>query len=122
MEISFEEVDREVVKYPHDYTLVILVIANCTTKRVLIDNRSSIDILFLDAFIKMGVDHGRLRPSPTLLKGFSADAVQPIGAITLPVTIGFRAWRTTTMTNFLVVKAPSIYNVILGDPPSTSSK
>lgn len=117
LEISFGEVDREVVMYPHDYALVIsIVITNCTTKRVLIDNRSLVDILFLDAFTKMGVKHGWLRPSPTPLKGFSGDAVQRISAIVLLVTVRFRAWTTTTMIDFLVVKAPSTYNVILGRP------
>lgn len=86
LEISFREVDLEGMMYPHDDALVIsLVIANFTTRRVLIDNGSSIDILFWDTLTKMSVDHGWLRPSLTPLKGFSSDMVQPIDAITLPV-------------------------------------
>lgn len=96
--------------------MISLVIANCTTRCMLIDNGSLDNILFWYTFIKMGVDHGQLRPFPTLLKGFSSDTVQPISAITLPMTFRSRAWTATTMTDFLVVKAPFTYNVILGRP------
>ncbi|XP_042944579.1 uncharacterized protein LOC122278456 [Carya illinoinensis] len=76
MVISFEEADREGVIYPHDDALVItLVIANYTTRRVLVDNGSSANILFWEAFFKMGIDVGRLRLSPTPLKGFSGDTI-----------------------------------------------
>lgn len=47
-------------------------------------------------------------------KGFSGEAVQPMGAIALPVTMGQGDSMVTTTTNFLVVKAPSSYNAILG--------
>ncbi|XP_042944821.1 uncharacterized protein LOC122278703 [Carya illinoinensis] len=117
MVISFEEANREGIIYPHDDALVIiLVIANYTTRRVLVDNGSSADILFWEAFIKMGIDVGRLRLSLTPLKGFSGDTIQPVGAITLPVTAGTGAQTATTMTDFLVVKALSSYNAILGRP------
>ncbi|KAF5445094.1 hypothetical protein F2P56_034172 [Juglans regia] len=83
--ISFGEADWEGVLYLHDDVLVItLVLTNYTTRRILIDNGSSADILFWEAFIKMGIDVGKLRPSSTPLKGFSEDTIQPIGAITLP--------------------------------------
>ncbi|XP_042944676.1 uncharacterized protein LOC122278563 [Carya illinoinensis] len=115
MVISFEEANREGVLYPHDDALVItLVIANYATRRMLVDNGSSANILFWEAFVRMGIDVGKLRLSPTPLKGFSGDTVQPIGAITLPVTAGTGSLTATTMTHFLVVKAPSSYNAILG--------
>ncbi|XP_042954678.1 uncharacterized protein LOC122291097 [Carya illinoinensis] len=47
MVISFKEADKEEIIYPHDDALVTtLVIANYTTRRVLVDNGSSADILF----------------------------------------------------------------------------
>ncbi|XP_042958056.1 uncharacterized protein LOC122293571 [Carya illinoinensis] len=117
MVISFEETDREGVLYPYDDALVItLVIANYTNRRVLVDNGSSIDIMFWEAFVKMGIDVSKLRVSPTPLKGFSGDTIQPVGAITLPVIAGMGTRTATTMTDFLVVKAPSSYNAILGRP------
>ncbi|XP_042942590.1 uncharacterized protein LOC122276745 [Carya illinoinensis] len=111
MVISFEEADREGIIYPYDDALVIiLVIANYTTRWVLVDNGSSNDILFWEAFVKMGIDVGRLRLFPT------GDTIQPVGVITLLVTAGTGAQTVTTMTDFLVVKAHSSYNAILGRP------
>ena len=92
MVISFDEADKEGIIYPHDDALVItLVIANYTTRQVLLDNGSSTDIMFWETFIKMGIDVGKLRLSLTSLKGFSGDTIQPVGAITLPVTAGTEA-------------------------------
>ncbi|XP_042979832.1 uncharacterized protein LOC122310008 [Carya illinoinensis] len=98
MVISFEEADREGVL------------------RVLVDNGSSTDILYWEAFVKMGIDVGKLRLSPTPLKGFLRDTIQPIRAITLSVTTGAGTRTATTVTDFLVVKAHSSYNAILARP------
>ena len=49
--ISFTEDDTRRLYHPHDNALVIsLSIANFNTRRVLIDNRSSADILYCPAF------------------------------------------------------------------------
>ena len=49
--ITFTDEDARRVHHPHDDTIVItLLIANYTTRRVLIDNRSSADILYYPAF------------------------------------------------------------------------
>ncbi|KAF5460007.1 hypothetical protein F2P56_019908 [Juglans regia] len=62
--ISFGEKTVKGVLNPHDDVLVVtLLIANYTTKRILIDNGSSIDILFWHAFAKMGISPNRLSPS-----------------------------------------------------------
>ena len=49
--ITFTEEDAERIHYPHDDAIVItLLIANYTTRRVLVDNGSSADILYYPAF------------------------------------------------------------------------
>lgn len=109
--------------YPHDNALVItLVIANYMTRRVLIDNGSSANIQFCEAFVRMGIDVSRLRPSPAPLKGFFGDTILPVGTITLPMTAVSGTRTATIMTNFLVVKAPSSYNIILGRPTLNHSR
>ncbi|XP_041016152.1 uncharacterized protein LOC121258675 [Juglans microcarpa x Juglans regia] len=62
----------------------------------------------------MMIDYSRLCPSPTPLKGFSGEVVQPMGAIMLRISAGMEPCTATTMTDFLVVMGPSSYNVILG--------
>ena len=49
--IVFMDRDARRLHYPHDDAIVItLVIVNYTTRRVLIDNGSSVDILYYPAF------------------------------------------------------------------------
>lgn len=62
--------------------------------------------------MKICIDASKLRPSLTPLKGFLEDLIQPMGIITLPVIAGRGTRTTTTMTEFLVIKAPSSYNAI----------
>lgn len=91
----------------------MLHIANYTTKRVLIDNRSFADILFWDANTKMNIGLDRLRPAPTPLKGFLGDVLQLVGTATLPVMVRKGPITIATMANFLVVKAHLSYNIII---------
>ena len=52
--ITFTDEDAEKVHDPHDDAIVIsLLIADYTTKRVLVDNGSSTDILYYPAFQQM---------------------------------------------------------------------
>ena len=49
--ITFTDEDAERVHHPHDDVIVItLLIANYTTRKVLVDNGSSTDILYYPAF------------------------------------------------------------------------
>ena len=49
--ITFKDKDVERVHHPHDNAIVItLLIANYTTRRMLVDNGSSADILYYSAF------------------------------------------------------------------------
>lgn len=121
--ISFDEDDCKGVVYPHDDALVVtMLIANYTTQRILIDNGSLADILFWEAYEKMGIGPGQLRPAPMTLKGFSSKTVQPVGSFTLPVTVGSSPSTTTTMTDFLVVRTRSTYNAIIGHPTLNAIK
>ncbi|KAG2411251.1 hypothetical protein I3760_Q013600 [Carya illinoinensis] len=115
--ISFGNEGCRGVVYPHDDALVVtMLVANYTIRRILIDNKSLVDIPFWEAFNKMGISAGQLRPAPTTLKGFTGDAIQPIGSIALPVSMGTDTHVTTNMTNFLVFKTRSAYNAIIGLP------
>ena len=55
--ITFTDEDVERIHHPHDDAIVItLLIANYTIRRVLVDNESSVDILYYPAFqqIRLG--------------------------------------------------------------------
>ncbi|XP_059623069.1 uncharacterized protein LOC132266234 [Cornus florida] len=83
--IIFSEEDAKGVQQPHDDPLVVtVVVANYTIHRVLIDNGSSADLLFIDAFYKLCIGRGGLRPTKSPLIGFSGEKVFPLGIVTLP--------------------------------------
>ena len=66
--ITFSDSDLEGCQHPHDDHLVVrVVVANKTVHRVLVDNGSSIDIIFASAFDKMGIGRERLEPVRTHL-------------------------------------------------------
>ncbi|XP_064947796.1 uncharacterized protein LOC135598185 [Musa acuminata AAA Group] len=101
----------------HDDALVISArIANAQVRRVMVDTGSSADILYFDAFQKLGLAKESLRPVGSALTGFTGDSISPLGAITLPLTLGIPPRSKTVMTTFLVVDLPMAYNAILGRP------
>lgn len=113
----FSEEDARGVKQPYDYPLVIMVmIEGFNTRRVLVDNESSADIIYLSAFQQLKVDPKSLCPFESPIVSFSGDKVYPWGIVTLTVTVGSHPLQVTNRNNFLVVDSPSSYNVIIGRP------
>ena len=99
----------------HDDPMVIsAAMVNVEVKRVFIDQGSSADILFRDAFDKLGLNDVDLQMQKEELISFSEEKVHPQGFITLHLTLGSRPKTRTIKVNFLVVDCPSAYNVILG--------
>ena len=87
--MSFNEEDTKGVKQPHNDPLVImLTIEGFNTKRILVDNGSSADIIYLPVFQQLKLDPGRLRPFDSPLVSFNGDRVYPKGKVTLTVIVG----------------------------------
>ena len=86
---TFSDSDMEGCQHPHDDPQVIMVVvANKTVHRVLVDNGSSADIIFASAFNKMGIGREKLELVNAYLRGFSGERVLPIGSIQLVLTLG----------------------------------
>ena len=119
--ITFTDADAERVYHPHDDAIVItLLIADYTTKRVLVDNGSLADILYYPAFQQMRLGRDQLRPINSPLVGFSGMKVQHVGIITLPVVVGAYPQQVAKDVNFLVIDCSSSYNAIIGKPTLNS--
>ena len=115
--ITFSDSDLEGCQHPHDDPLVVrTVVANQILHRVLVDNGSSADIIFASAFDKMGIGREKLDPVNTHLRGFYGEKVLPWGSIQLVLTLGEPPCQATTTARFLIVDAPSAYNMLLGRP------
>ncbi|XP_013624431.1 PREDICTED: uncharacterized protein LOC106330525 [Brassica oleracea var. oleracea] len=112
-EISFTAKEQERILAPHHDALVVsLTVANCLVKRILIDNGSSSNIIFLTAYQDLGLEENTLTRKVTPLIGFSGEVKQTAVEITLPVY----AEGINLSTKFLVVDCHSAYNMILGRP------
>ena len=113
--MSFNEEDARGVKQPHNDPMVIMLTREgFNTKRILMDNGSFADIIYLPVFQQLKLDPRRLRPFDSPLVSFSGNRVYPKGIVTLTVTMRIYPRQLTCQLDFLVVDCPSSYNVIIG--------
>ncbi|XP_057975293.1 uncharacterized protein LOC131162706 [Malania oleifera] len=116
-DIIFDNEVEEGVQQPHDDALVVSLLgANYKVRCVLIDNGNSTNIMFLFVLEGMKINREQLKPISTPLVGFKRDVAHPMGTITLLVTMGATPQQVTSLTKFLVVDRPLVYNIILGRP------
>ncbi|KAL5542741.1 hypothetical protein UlMin_010451 [Ulmus minor] len=111
--ISFIDNEATTLINPHHDALVIsLLVANYKIKRILVDNGSSTNVLFLNVLKEMKIDESNIRRCATVLVGFSGEQKFTIGDIALPVYAG----GINLNVNFAMLDSPSAYNMILGRP------
>ena len=88
--IVFTDKDARRLHHPHDDAIAITsAIANYTTRRMLIDNESSTDILYYLGFQQMRINNELLCLVSMPLIGFWGMKVLPVGIISLPIVVGF---------------------------------
>jgi hypothetical protein len=106
------------VPNPGQYPLVVdPVIGNAQFSKVLMDEGSSLNILYTHTLRLLGIGLDQLRPSTTSFHGVApGKCVQPLGQIDLPVWFGTPDnFRKETLT-FEVVGFRGTYHAILGRP------
>ncbi|XP_058092443.1 uncharacterized protein LOC131238869 [Magnolia sinica] len=65
--LTFTEDDAHGIQHPHDDALVMtMTIANHKVYRILVDTGSCADVIYSEAFEKMGIERSRLIPIKTL--------------------------------------------------------
>ena len=115
--ITFSDSNLEGYQHPHDDPLVVMVVVdNKTVHRILVDNESSADIIFVSTFDKIGIEREKREPVNAHLRGFSGERVLSMGSIQLVLTLGDPSCQATTTMRFLIVDALSAYNILLGKP------
>uniref|UniRef100_A0A2N9G1K5 Reverse transcriptase domain-containing protein n=1 Tax=Fagus sylvatica TaxID=28930 RepID=A0A2N9G1K5_FAGSY len=103
--------DLEDVQLPHNDPLVItLRIGNYDVQRVLIDQGSFAKVMYQDLYKKLGLGEAELASFTTPIFGFLGEPTVPLGKTVLPVLAG----PINLQTEFIVVKASSPYNAIMG--------
>ena len=96
---------------PHNDPLVItLRIGNYDVQRVLIDQGSFVEVIYQDLYKKLGLEEAELASLTSPIFGFLGEPTVPQGKTVLPVLAG----PINLQTEFIVVKASSPYNAIMG--------
>ena len=117
VDITFTKGDlRDVVPHDNDPIVISLVTAGRTVHRVLVDQGSSADVMFWPTFEKLQLSPDQLRPYGGCLYGFIGDQVEVRGYIELRTTFTDGLASRTEKIKYLVVNAPSAYNILLGRP------
>jgi hypothetical protein len=87
MPITFSTQYVNLASFPHTDTMVAAIhIDRWDVTKILIDNGSQAEILFLIAFEKMGYNLKQLKEPTKPLYGFSGKRIEPVWVITLPVS------------------------------------
>jgi hypothetical protein len=111
--ITFTEADIKLVSFPHTDAMVITAhIDQWNVTRVLVDNGSQAEIMFLSTFEQMGLNKSQLKESPKHLYGFGGRKIEPIGSISLLVSFSSLSNASTEYITFDVVDMSYPYNAI----------
>ena len=115
--ISFSDEDYpEGILEPHQDALVITTkVGTNVVKKILVDNGSSVDVLFHGAYSRMELGDRKLDDAKSApLYGFTGNEVRVLGTIDLPVLFGTPPCQTWQVVKFHLINAACSYNAILG--------
>ncbi|XP_074347401.1 uncharacterized protein LOC141686255 [Apium graveolens] len=101
--------------------IVTLDMVNQDVKKVLVDNCSSVDIIFKHALRRMilntPLEDVKLEEVHGPVYDFGNYVVPVQGAIDIPTTFGTSPQEVTSMVKYYVIDMASPYNSIIGQPP-----
>jgi hypothetical protein len=113
--LTFDAQDVDLRSAPHIDAMVInCSVAGWDLHKVLVDNGSQADIIFLHAFDRMGISHSLLKPSDNPLYGFGGKGTFPVGKIELPLSFGVAPNARSEQVMFDIVDMVYPYNAIMG--------
>ena len=82
--------------------------------KMLVDNGSSVNILFKNAFKQMRLEAKDLKPCEGWLRGFNGASTAPMGYVELPVTLGQGDHQRVRILPFVIFDVESPYIAFLG--------
>ena len=107
---------QDVVPHENDPVVISVVTAGRKVHRVLVDQRSSTDVMFWLTFNKLLLSPDQLRSYVGCLYGFAGDQAEVRGHIKLRTTFIDNTTSRIANIRYLVVNAPSSYNILLSRP------
>ncbi|XP_027915089.1 uncharacterized protein LOC114174447 [Vigna unguiculata] len=115
--IVFIDDDFHGLDHQQDDPIVITVeIENYAVKKVLVDQGSSVDILYWATYQKLQLPDTAMVPYDEPIYGFSSEQVSTQGYIDLHTVFQEGTQTKTIPIRFLIVDAPTSYNILLGRP------
>ena len=99
-----------------DPMVITIKLQSFAVKKVLVDQGSSMDILYWKTFQKLQISPEDLTPYDDPIYGFAGERVPTKGYIDLDITFGEGRGVKTILVRYLVVDAHTSYNVLLGRP------
>jgi hypothetical protein len=113
--LTFDATDVDLRSTPHIDAMVInCSVAGSDLHKVLVNNGSQADIIFLHAFDRMGISHSLLKPSDNPLHGFGGKGTFPMGKIELPLSFGATPNARSEQVTFDIIDMVYPYNAIMG--------
>jgi hypothetical protein len=113
--LTFDARDVDLRSAPHIDAMVInCSVAGWDLHKVLVDNGSQADIIFLHTFDRMGISHSLLKTSDNPLYGFGGKGTFPMGKIELPLSFGVASNARSEQVTFDIVDMVYPYNAIMG--------
>jgi len=113
--IIFTDDDFHGLDHQQDDPMVIIVeIKNYAVKKVLVDQGSSVDILYWATYQKLQLPDTAMVPYDEPIYGFSGEQVSTQGYIDLHTVFREGTQTKTIPIRFLIVDAPTSYNILLG--------
>ena len=111
--LGFSDEDMVGIIQPHEDALVVtLRIGRYNVRRVMVDQGSIVDVMYLDLYKGLGLKPEDLTTYNSPLVGFEGRLVTPKGLIRLPVQAG----TDVVEVDFIVVDIFSPYTAIMGRP------
>ncbi|XP_068504019.1 uncharacterized protein [Phaseolus vulgaris] len=117
VDLVFTKADlRDVVPHDNDPVVISIVTVGRKVHRVLVDQGSSADMMFWTTFNKLQLSSNLLRLYTGCLYSFAGDQVEVRGHLELRTTFTDGTTSSTENIRYLIVNAPSAYNILLGRP------
>ncbi|XP_057448666.1 uncharacterized protein LOC130740169 [Lotus japonicus] len=114
-DIVISSVDFEGIKTHKDDPVVVMVRINSfNVRRVLLDQGSSADIIYADAFDQLGLTDKDLMPYTRTLVGFSEEQVWVPEYLDLDTVFGVDENAKLLRVHYLVLQVVASYNIIIG--------
>jgi hypothetical protein len=113
--LTFDARDVDLRSAPHADAMVINCrVAGWDLHKVLVDNGSQTNIIFLHAFDRMGISHNLVKPADNPLYSCGGKGTFPVGKIELLLSFGTVPSAQNEQVTFDIVDMVYPYNAIMG--------